>query len=63
MWRLTEGGAYSKSNILDVNYFSAKDKINKSTNYLQNINVHLLHLDQAADKILKLPRHQTQMSF
>ena len=37
MRHLTEGGTYSKNNILYMNYFSSKNKINKSTNYSQNI--------------------------
>ena len=49
--RLFKGGAYSKINILDMNYFLSEDKINKSTIYSQNINV--FHQDQAADKIHK----------
>ena len=51
MQHLTESGAHSKINILDMNYFLLEDKINKSTIYSQNINV--FHHDQAADKIHK----------
>ena len=36
---LFKGGEYSKSNILDINYFPPEDKINKSTNYSQNNSV------------------------
>ena len=38
MRHLTEGGAYSKNNILDMNYFSSRDKIDKYANFSQNIN-------------------------
>ena len=38
MRRLTEGGDYSKKNLV-MNYFSSEDKKNKSTNYSQNKNL------------------------
>ena len=41
---LTEGGTYSKNNILDMNYFSSEDKINKFTNYSKNIIVLVIFL-------------------
>ena len=52
--RLFEGVAYSKIYILDMNYFSSEDKINKSTNYSQNINVIVVFfilINQLTDKI------------
>ena len=38
MRRLTEGGDYSKKNLV-MNYFSSEDKKNKSTNYSQDKNL------------------------
>ena len=63
MQRLTEGGAYSKNNNLDMNYFSSEDKINKATNYSQSIIVLFFILQNHKLRTLNLTTLKVRLSF
>ena len=67
MRRVTEHGAYSRAALIQKkyfsNYFSSEDKQVSKLFRKYQCPHHLLHLDQAADKIHKLLRHHTQIGF